>query len=220
MATKNISPEFTTSKIRTPKIITSEFIAPKISALKIMTPEINKFIISFVKKTISEFVTKNVTIELPKKYPDALNEKHGIFVTLTENNELRGCIGFIGTKRKIIENLRDAAIEACLDSRFLPVCAKELPHIDFEVSVLAEPALIKAKNPEELLNKIKPKKDGLIIEYMGCSGLFLPQVWMDIPEKEEFLRHLCLKAGIPIDAWKKGAVLYKFSAEIIKGKFK
>lgn len=179
-----------------------------------MTPEEKKFVICLVKNAISEFVTKNIVIEIPKKYPETLNKKTGVFVTLTENGELRGCVGFTSTKRKIIENLRDAAIEVCLDSRFLPVGADELPYLEFEASILTEPKIIKAKSPEELLEKITPKKDGLIIECNGNSGLFLPQVWKDVPQKEEFLRHLCIKAGIPIDSWKKGALIYKF--EVMK----
>lgn len=185
-----------------------------------MTPKDKKFVICFVKNAISEFVTKNTTIEIPKKYPDSLNKTNGVFVTLTENGELRGCIGFCSTRRKIIENLRDAAIESCQDLRFLPVCAKELPQLEFDVSILSEPMLIKAETPLELLEKITPKKDGLIIERDGNSGLFLPQVWNELPEKEEFLCNLCLKAGLPIDAWKNGAQIYKFNAEIIEGKLK
>lgn len=185
-----------------------------------MTPKDKKFVICFVKNAISEYVTNNAVIKIPKKYPGSLNKTNGVFVTLTENGELRGCVGFCSTRRKIIENLRDAAIESCLDSRFLPIGAEELPYLDFDVSILTEPTIIKAENPAELLKKITPKKDGLIIECNGNSGLFLPQVWDEIPQKEEFLRHLCVKAGIPVDAWKNGAIIYKFEAEIIEGKIK
>lgn len=177
-----------------------------------------KFVIRFVKHTISEFVKKNKVSEIPKKHPASLDRKCGVFVTLNENRELRGCVGFCGTGRKIIENLRDASIESCLDSRFLPVTCDELPHIGFEVSVLTEPILINAECPESLLKKIAPK-DGLVIECYGRSGLFLPQVWDEVPEKEDFLMHLCFKAGVPEDAWKNGARIYKFNAEIIAGKF-
>ncbi len=185
-----------------------------------MRPEEKTFVVLFVKNEITEFVEKHKIIEIPKKYPEGLNKKCGVFVTLTNGGKLRGCTGFLGTKRKIIENLRDAAIESCLDSRFSPVGPDELPHLEFEVSILTEPKAVEAKSPEDLLEKITPNKDGIIIERDGCSGLFLPQVWDELPEKEEFLMHLCFKAGLGADDWKNGAVIYKFYAEIIEGKIR
>ncbi|MBU4246288.1 MAG: AmmeMemoRadiSam system protein A [Nanoarchaeota archaeon] len=178
------------------------------------------FACNFVNRTIMDFVKNEKAAEIPKKHPIELDEKRGVFVTLKKNKELRGCVGFCGTRRKIIENLRDAAIESCRDSRFLPICTDELPYIDFEVSILTEPRLIKSESSAELLKKIIPKKDGLIIECNGNGGLFLPQVWIELPEKEEFLRHLCLKTGLKTDAWKNGARIYKFNAEIIEGTLK
>lgn len=176
-----------------------------------------KFVICFVKTAISEFVTKNTVIEMPKKYPKALNKNHGVFVTLHENGELRGCIGICSGARRMIENLRDAAIGVCDDPRFPPLAPGELSDIELEVSVLTSPEPIDAKDSKELLEKINAGKDGLIIECNGNSGLFLPQVWKDVPQKEEFLCHLCLKAGLPRDTWKNGARIYKFRAEIIEG---
>lgn len=177
------------------------------------------FMLDFARRAITEFVTSGKIIELPKDYPKELEEKRGVFVTLNENGELRGCIGILSL-RAIIRNLRDAAIEACADVRFMPVSKKELQDIDFEISVLTSPKLIDAKNPKELLQKINPGKDGLILESNGSSGLFLPQVWKDIPEKEEFMCHLCLKAGLSENAWLNGARVYKFGAEIYCGRLK
>lgn len=130
---------------------------------------------------------------------------------------LRGCVGFLA-RRSIIENLRDAAVEVCKDSRFFPVCESELEGMSVEISVLSDAETINAGSPEGLLEKISAGRDGLIIEKDGRSGLFLPQVWKEIPEKKEFLRCLCEKAGLPKDEWKNGAKIRKFSAEVLEGK--
>lgn len=180
-----------------------------------------KFAIDFVKRTITEFVKNKKIAEIPKRHPPELGEKRGAFVTLHENKELRGCIGSCRTQIKAVENLRDAAVGVCDDPRFSPVSPDELACLDFEVSVLTSPKLINAKGAKELLEKIEPKKDGLIIECNGKSGLFLPQVWEDLREKDAFLCHLCVKAGLPAGAWKNVARIhiYKFQARIFKGDF-
>lgn len=178
---------------------------------------VKEFISDFVKNTIIKFVSERKINPVPEKYPPELNSEKGVFVTLHKGQELRGCIGFC-SERCIIENLRDSAIEACKDSRFPPMSASELQDLTFEVSILSAPKLIVASNPEELLKKIDAGRDGLIIESKGKSGLFLPQVWKEIPKKEDFVRHLCIKAGLPQDAWKNGAKIYKFDAEIFEGK--
>ncbi len=178
-----------------------------------------KFAIDFVKHAITEFVKNKKIAEIPERHPPELDEKRGAFVTLHENKELRGCIGSSKTQRKAIENLRDAAIGVCDDPRFPPVSPDELSRLDIEISILTSPKIINAKGAKELLEKIEPEKDGLIIECNGKSGLFLPQVWETLREKEAFLCHLCIKAGLPAGAWRNGARIYKFQARIFKGDF-
>lgn len=146
-----------------------------------------------------------------------LDFNSGVFVTINENNELRGCIGIPYPEMKLMDALCEAAISATEDPRFLPLKENELSDIKIEISILTQPEKIEVKNPEEYLDKIKEGEDGLIIEEYGASGLFLPQVWQEIPEKERFLDELCLKAGLPKGEWRKGnATLYRFHAYIVK----
>ena len=142
-----------------------------------------------------------------------LEEKKGIFVTIHKNKELRGCIGFTEPIYTLKEGIKKAALLACFkDSRFPPIKKEELKSIHFEVSVLSDKKLIDHKTPEELLDKITPKTDGLVLEYHGYVGLFLPQVWEQINTKEEFLKELCFKAGIHNpSAWKSPkSNIYRF----------
>lgn len=148
-----------------------------------------------------------------------LLEKRGVFSTLHSypDGELRGCVGFPLPVLPLGEALVQSAIGACTDERFEKISEKELDKIIVEVSVLSEPELIKAKNPEDLLEKIRPHKDGLILKHGCFSGLFLPQVWEQIPNKRDFLDNLCLKAGLPLGYWKlPESRIYRFSATIFK----
>jgi len=143
-----------------------------------------------------------------------LNRKSGAFVTLFTypEKELRGCIGYSEAIFPLSEAVEKAAYAAANhDSRFEPLEKSELGKVIIEISILSEPTLIAVKNPEEYPKKIS-SKDGLIIEYCGNKGLFLPQVWEQIPGKIEFLDNLCMKAGLPPGFWmNQGIKLYKFS---------
>ena len=150
-----------------------------------------------------------------------LEKKRGVFVTINSHptNELRGCIGFPLPVYPLRKAVYEAALSAAFsDPRFPPLRKDELKHVVFEVSVLTVPEELKFRTPEELLEKIKPGKDGLILELGGYSGLFLPQVWEQIPQKEAFLSSLCMKAGImDPDCWKrKGTKIYRFRAQIFR----
>ena len=134
--------------------------------------------------------------------PDELKIKRGVFVTLKINDELRGCIGFI-TPIEIWKGVVEAAYQSAFgDPRFPPLSKEEFKKIKIEISILSKPV----KTTRE---KIK-KGDGVIVKQGWKSALFLPQVWDVLPDKEEFLKQLFLKAGIT-----GGKVeYYKFKAQI------
>ncbi len=157
--------------------------------------------------------------EIPEE--EWLNEARGLFVTINTypEDELRGCIGFPIPMYPLKKSVMEAATAAAFnDPRFPPLKKEELDRVIFEVSVLTTPEELKSKNENELLEMITPHKDGLILEYMGRKGLFLPQVWEHLPKKEDFLSNLCLKAGIPdTECWKKeGVKVYRFRAQVFK----
>lgn len=133
---------------------------------------------------------------------ESLKAKCGTFVTLTMNGQLRGCIGCLDSRDPIIEGIRRNAVNAAFqDPRFRPLSRKELEDVHIEVSILTEPEVCEYSCTEDLLDKLRPGIDGVIIRCGFASATFLPQVWEQLPDKEEFLTHLCMKAGLPGDAW-------------------
>jgi AmmeMemoRadiSam system protein A len=132
-----------------------------------------------------------------------LSETKACFVTLTENGELRGCIGHIvpleALYRAVVDNARNAATR---DTRFQPVRPEEVAKIKIEISVLTEPQPLSFKSPEDLLNKLEPGEDGVVLRIGSARATFLPQVWEQLPDKVEFLNHLAQKAGCAPDDWR------------------
>jgi len=144
-----------------------------------------------------EGIEININAAIKKKY----SKKQACFVTLTINKELRGCIGSLEPRQElwkdVVENSRHAAFS---DSRFNALEKDELGKIKIEISVLTIPKKIEYKNSEDLLKKIKGK--GVIIKRGWNQATYLPQVWEELPDKDEFLSSLCLKAGLSRDSWK------------------
>ena len=134
----------------------------------------------------------------------------GAFVTLNKDHQLRGCIGNIRGTEALYQTVSRMAIAAATeDPRFPPVRPEELDQITIEISVLTP--LKKISSPEE----IQIGRDGLYIEKGFYHGLLLPQVATEYGwNREEFLQHTCLKAGLPPDAWREGATTYSFSAQV------
>ncbi len=147
-------------------------------------------------------------IAAPSSLESALNDDVfkapcGTFVTLHIDGQLRGCIGSLTSSESIIEGVKHNAINAAFkDFRFTPLTVDELEKIDIEVSVLTEPKPLEVKDSNDLLSKLRPNVDGVIIRKGGASATFLPQVWEQLPDPKEFLSHLCQKAGLRANAWK------------------
>jgi AmmeMemoRadiSam system protein B/AmmeMemoRadiSam system protein A len=134
-----------------------------------------------------------------------LQRKSGTFVTLKIRNQLRGCIGTLEASGPIIEGVKRNAINAAFnDYRFSPLTAKEFAKVEIEISILSEPELLEYKDSNDLIKKLRPKVDGVIIRKGHASATFLPQVWEQeqLARPEDFLSHLCAKAGLPSDSWK------------------
>jgi AmmeMemoRadiSam system protein A len=127
------------------------------------------------------------------------------FVTLhTRAGELRGCIGSLIARRPLVEDVRENALAAAFrDPRFPPLTEPELDDIVVEVSVLTEPVPLDYEDAEDLVRQLRPGVDGVILARGWNRGTFLPQVWEQLPAPEAFLEHLCLKAGLPPDAWRR-----------------
>jgi AmmeMemoRadiSam system protein A len=134
----------------------------------------------------------------------ALHENGACFVTLTQHGQLRGCIGTLEAHQPLAQDVQEHAIAAALnDYRFPPVTPDELDQIEIEVSRLTDPQPLHYIDSEDLLEKLQPGIDGVTLrDSFGRRATFLPQVWRQLPDKVEFLSHLCHKMGASSDAWR------------------
>jgi hypothetical protein len=140
-----------------------------------------------------------------KKLPEKFSQPRACFVTLKENKELRGCVGSIFPSAPLYQAVLSAGRNAAVDDRrFRPVEPAELKNIEVEVSVLTLPERLKTHSPDELLAKLRPGIDGVVLRVDRHQGLFLPQVWKDLPDKQQFLNRLAEeKAGVARAAWRR-----------------
>jgi AmmeMemoRadiSam system protein A len=155
---------------------------------------------------LSALENREVSIDPPSPH---LAEPRGAFTSLYLNGELRGCVGYVlpvsSVYRAVIDTARAAAFE---DARFYPVTMEESPQLKIELSILSPPLPISAE-------EVEVGRHGLLVSMAGQRGLLLPQVpternW----DRITFLQQTCRKAGLPPDAWQKGAVIEAFTAEV------
>jgi len=162
-----------------------------------------------------ELARKSIQEEFSEEKPELpegkkFRQARGVFVTLTREGELRGCIGFPYPIKSITEAVYEAAKSAAFsDPRFSSLTEGELKDIKIEISILTNPQETRAE-------EIKVGRDGLMCSYVGYSGLLLPQVATELGmNRLEFLEAICQKAGLPKDSWqKKGFKLMRFSCQI------
>jgi AmmeMemoRadiSam system protein A len=132
----------------------------------------------------------------------ALEEPGATFVTLEQDGELRGCIGSLVAHRKLAVDVRENALAAAFrDPRFAPLTSRELEATTVEVSLLAPPAAFDVAGEDDLLSRLEPGVDGIVIELGARRATFLPQVWESLPDPRDFVGALKRKAGLPADFW-------------------
>jgi AmmeMemoRadiSam system protein B/AmmeMemoRadiSam system protein A len=146
--------------------------------------------------------------------PPALSPWRATFVTLTENERLRGCIGSLSPHRPLIEDaLANTAQAAFADPRFPPLKESELMGLRLDVSILSYPRPMPAGSESELASALEPDRDGLILSAGKRRALFLPSVWRRLPDARAFVRHLMAKAGFEANHWPKGLEARRFRVE-------
>jgi AmmeMemoRadiSam system protein A len=152
------------------------------------------------------------------KVSERLRETGASFVTLLDaEGELRGCIGTVEAYIPLAHDVQRNAVSSALrDPRFSPVEIDELDGLQIELSVLTAPRQLGFDGPSDLLAKLRPGVDGVIIEKDWHRATLLPSVWEKIPDPLQFLTTLCLKAGLPGDEWRQpGLTVYVYQAEKI-----
>lgn len=155
---------------------------------------------------LSAIEERVISLEPPTAH---LAEPRGVFTSLYLRGELRGCVGYVPASfpvyRAVAETARAAAFE---DNRFPPVSGQEAPHLQVQLSILTVPGLIRAE-------EVEIGQHGLLISWQGRRGLLLPQVPLEHGwDRVTFLEQTCRKAGLPLDAWQRGATVEAFAAEI------
>ncbi len=135
-------------------------------------------------------------------YPTTLQQPGASFVTLEKQGMLRGCIGTLEAYRALAIDVAENAFAAAFrDPRFPPVQADELSDLQIHISLLTPPVPFPVKDQAELLRRLQPGIDGLILHEGSRRATFLPSVWESLPEPRQFIAQLKLKAGLPADYW-------------------
>lgn len=136
-----------------------------------------------------------------------------VFITLTRDGDLRGCIGSLQALEPLARAVANSAFNAAFrDPRFAALGADELDAIRIEISVLSKMEPIAAESREALLDALQPGIDGLLLEDRGYRSTFLPKVWEKIASPAEFLEHLCLKAGLGARHWSDTIRFHRYRA--------
>ncbi len=185
--------------------------------------ELNKervaLLLQIARESIKEAVTGRKIIDREKllKAHPWLNEKGAVFVTLNKEHHLRGCIGSIIAHRSLLDDLIDNAKAAALrDPRFKPLQSEELNDIEIEISLLTPPKELYYKDIQDLKQKIRKGKDGVIINYRGYQATYLPSVWEQLDSFESFFMTLCQKAGLPGNCLELHPTIYTYEAIKLK----
>lgn len=181
-----------------------------------------EFLVRIAREAVRKRLEEDQRLSIPE-IPPVLQNKSGVFVTirkLTRHREvLRGCIGHIYPEAPLLEATIDSAIlSATSDPRFPPMTPSELKESIIEITILTPPEIIKVNKPSEYLEQIEIGRHGLIVENKFRKGILLPQVPVEWEwDVEEFLGHLCGKAGLSPDCWcMEDTKLYRFESEIFK----
>lgn len=193
------------------------FFEPKQAAH--FSPQEGQILLDLASQAVAEAVTLETQPSSdPVDVPTGLTEPRACFVTLTKDGRLRGCIGSIfpaePLHQAVLARARSAATE---DPRFPPVVEEELASLEVEVSVLSVPQRLEHQSPDDLVAKLRPHVDGVVLQVGRRQATYLPQVWEQLPEAEAFLAQLSQKAGLPPDAWKSSeAIVLTYQVEAFK----
>ena len=168
----------------------------------LLTDEKGKELLELARKSLSHRMATSDEPSCPED--EALHVRAATFVTLKKDGKLRGCIGTLEPVGPLWEGVRDNAVNAAFhDSRFSPLQAGELQQIHLDISVLSEPTPLQYDGAEDLLVKLRPNIDGVILSDGRHRATFLPQVWNQLPDPSRFLDQLSVKAGLAPSTWRK-----------------
>ncbi len=178
-----------------------------------------KYLLEIAKGAIKEELSGVKVLDeeaLVKVHPE-LAKQGATFVTLEKDQRLRGCIGSLVSHRSLLEDvIANAKSAAFRDPRFNPLKAEEFEKLSIEVSLLTEPTLLVYKDIPDLRAKIRVGIDGVVLKVDGRQATFLPQVWEQLGDFDQFFAHLCQKAALHAGCLELHPEIYTYQVEKIK----
>jgi len=174
---------------------------------ELLTKKEQRDLLKIARNTITAYVT-SATIPVVESAASGLNLESGCFVTIKQQGHLRGCIGNFVSERPLYRLVQEMAVSAATrDPRFYPMKAQDLNEFELEISVLSPLVLISS------VGEIQVGKHGIYLVKNGSRGVLLPQVATEYGwDRDTFLKHTCLKAGLAENAWQKDCEIYIFTA--------
>ncbi len=172
---------------------------------KLLNPQERSILLLIARKAIEKGVNRLPLDDLElSKLPSRLQAHGASFVTLTKGGQLRGCIGALEAYQPLALDVQEHAMAAALeDYRFPPVTPEEVNSLTIEISCLTPSQPLDYSSEQELITKLRPGIDGVVLRSGIRRATFLPQVWEKLPNPQDFLTQLCYKMGAPGDLWKR-----------------
>lgn len=181
-------------------------------ASKYITPDnsVGKVLIKIARASIHDALGKSYE-KVAENFP-YLYEKGASFVTLTQHEQLRGCIGTLQAHRPLLIDVKaNAKAAAFNDPRFAPLTEDELDDTKIEISLLSAMQAMTFSSEHDALNQLQPSIDGVVFEFGRYRSTFLPQVWEQLHDAATFMQHLKHKAGLQPEFWNSEVKLYRYT---------
>jgi AmmeMemoRadiSam system protein A len=177
--------------------------------------EARNTLLTLARESIAHGLTHGRPLPVdPEDYGPQLRAERAAFVTLKETGTLRGCIGHLEAVQPLVQDVAENAFAAAFrDPRFPPLQDDELTLVSIEISVLTPAEPLEFDSEADLLGRVEPGRDGLILRAGAARGTFLPSVWESLPEPADFLRHLKIKAGLRPDFWSPEIEIWRYRTE-------
>lgn len=190
----------------------------RMSLVEVVDHHNGQLLLKLTRKSIQHRLLTGSALNVDlEKLPDSLLQPGASFVTLTLQGQLRGCIGHLEAMQPLAQDVvENARLAALRDPRFPPLTLAEFDDLEISLSILSAPEPLWFDSQADLLDKIRPGIDGLILKEGALQGTFLPSVWKSLPEPVEFLRHLKQKAGLGADYWSDKLEILRYTAQEIK----
>lgn len=172
-----------------------------------------QILLHIARASITQVLTETSSVnETLIRKASWLQDEAACFVTLTQQDQLRGCIGTLQPHRSLLDDVKaNAKAAAFNDPRFSPLTKDELGNTQVEVSLLSAMQAMNFSSEQEALAQLQPGIDGVVFEYGSYRSTFLPQVWQQLPDSKEFIAHLKHKAGLSTDFWADQVKLSRYS---------